>query len=94
MGWGGAPPWVYKNEIAYHSSQANQYSAEASRAKEIATRESEEKEKCQKRLRLLQDEILKLESLVDQMRKEKEIKSITAEKIISKLNDFKHVLSS
>lgn len=94
MGWGGAPPWVYKNEIAYHSSQASQHSAEASRAKEIATRESEEKAKCQKRLQLLQDEILKLESLVDQMRKEKEIKSIGAEKIISKLNEFKHVLSS
>ncbi|MGI0040679.1 MAG: hypothetical protein ACRD94_01800 [Nitrosopumilaceae archaeon] len=93
MSWGGAPPWVYKNEIAYHSSQASQNEREASKYREIASVQTAENQKCQKRLEMFKGEISKLESAINEMKDKKEINSKGFIKLSSILNELNEILN-
>jgi hypothetical protein len=92
MSWGGAPPWVYKNEIAYHSSQANRYSSKASKAQEIASVQTAENQKCQKRIQQIKDQIFKLESILDQNKNNTKKNSKNQDQITLILNEIKKIL--
>ena len=52
MSWGGAPPWVYKEEIALAQSQT-------SKSEKLTIEQTDENLKCQKKIRDIKAELVK-----------------------------------
>ena len=83
MSWGGAPPWVYKNEIAHAQNNAFQANSEASKYKEMIAKLSKEKT-----LLLEQKmDILKEITHYQTLKKDGKLDKKTMEKIIEKIKD-------
>ena len=61
MSWGGAPPWVYKNEAAYHQNDAFQARSNASKANAVAKVLADEKRELLNQLNGILSEIAKYE---------------------------------
>lgn len=61
MNWGGAPPWIYKNEAAYAQNDAFQARSESSKSKAEVKVLVEKKEELVKQLNGILSEIAKYE---------------------------------
>lgn len=76
MNWGGAPPWVYKNEAAYAQNDAFQARSESSKAKAEVKVLVEKKEELTKQLDGILSEITKYEERKSNKVTKKEMKEI------------------